>query len=357
MATIYSDKTLGQGMRLPRLLMAGYFLSSDGGSRSVLEDLANRLQDKTSSVICTSTYRNGWLRGADMIATAIIHRAKYDLAVVDLYSGRAFVWGEALAVLLNLMRCPFIFVLRGGALPGFAKHWSKRFEACLSRATIVTAPSDYLLEHLHPYRDDLRLLPNPLDIHAYHFRLRQHPQPKLIWLRSFHHIYNPSLAPKVLSHLSHKFPNLQLMMVGPDKGDNSLQQMQQLALHLKVSRRIILPGGVPKSDVPMWINKGDIFLNTTNVDNTPVSVLEAMACGLCVVSTNVGGIPYLLDNERDALLVPPDDSEAMASAVHRLLTQPGLAERLSGNARKKAEQFDWSVILRRWETLLISAVK
>jgi glycosyltransferase involved in cell wall biosynthesis len=102
------------------------------------------------------------------------------------------------------------------------------------------------------------------------------------------------------------------------------------------------------------MNKGDIFLNTTHVDNTPVSVLEAMACGLCVVSTNVGGIPYLLEDEYDDLLVTSDDPVAMTTAVRRLLIEPGLAPRLSRNARQKAEQFDWSNILPQWEALLTS---
>jgi len=68
----------------------------------------------------------------------------------------------------------------------------------------------------------------------------------------------------------------------------------------------------------------------------------------------VGGIPYLLEHDHDALLVPPDDPEAMAAAVYRLLTEPGLAKRLSHNARKKAEHFDWSLILPQWESLLTS---
>ncbi|MBA3257451.1 MAG: glycosyltransferase family 4 protein, partial [Pyrinomonadaceae bacterium] len=90
----------------------------------------------------------------------------------------------------------------------------------------------------------------------------------------------------------------------------------------------------------------------TNVDNAPVSVLESMACGLCVVSTNVGGIPYLLKHEEDALLVPPDDAQAMAAAVRRIYSEPGLAERLSRKGRAKVEQFDWSAILPQWEALL-----
>jgi glycosyltransferase involved in cell wall biosynthesis len=88
------------------------------------------------------------------------------------------------------------------------------------------------------------------------------------------------------------------------------------------------------------------------VDNMPVSVLEAMACGLCVISTNVGGIPYLLEHEHDAMLVPPNDPEAMAAAVRRLLHEPELSARLSANARAKAAQCDWSVVLPQWNRVL-----
>jgi len=109
--------------------------------------------------------------------------------------------------------------------------------------------------------------------------------------------------------------------------------------------------GIPKSHVPKTLELGDIFINTANIDNTPVSVIEAMASGLCVVSTNVGGIAYLLEDQVDSLLVPADDVDAMVVAVKRILTEPDLAERLSSNARRKAEQFDWSVVLPLWEKL------
>jgi glycosyltransferase involved in cell wall biosynthesis len=69
----------------------------------------------------------------------------------------------------------------------------------------------------------------------------------------------------------------------------------------------------------------------------------------------VGGISYLLEHEHDALLVPPDDPEALAGAVRRLLTEPDLAGRLSRNARAKAEQFDWAAALPRWKELLTVA--
>src|SRR5262249_10472231 len=128
---------------------------------------------------------------------------------------------------------------------------------------------------------------------------------------------------------------------------------RNLAMQLGVMDSVAFTGPIPKETTPHWLNRGDILLNTTSVDNTPVSILEAMASGLCIVSTNVGGIPYLLEIGCDALLVRADDDEAMANAVHALLTKVGLAERLSTNARRKVEQFDWSTVLPKWERLFM----
>jgi glycosyltransferase involved in cell wall biosynthesis len=145
-------------------------------------------------------------------------------------------------------------------------------------------------------------------------------------------------------------------MIGPDKGDGSLQRTRQEAESLGLSAHLTLAGSVPKQQVPEKLAEADIFLNTSGADNTPVSVMEAMACGLCIVSTDVGGIPYLLASETDALLVPPDDVAAMALAVRRILEQPALAERLSLNARRNAVRFDWEAITPQWDHLLRSVV-
>ncbi|HOW92793.1 MAG TPA: glycosyltransferase family 4 protein, partial [Anaerolineaceae bacterium] len=116
-------------------------------------------------------------------------------------------------------------------------------------------------------------------------------------------------------------------------------------------------GGVPHEQIPEWLDKADIFINTTNYDTAPRSVLEAMANGLCVVSTNVGGIPFLLKDEVDCLLVSPDDYEAMAHAILRILTEPNLAEHLSTNARNSTLELDWSTILPQWERLFTEVIE
>jgi glycosyltransferase involved in cell wall biosynthesis len=77
-----------------------------------------------------------------------------------------------------------------------------------------------------------------------------------------------------------------------------------------------------------------------------------MASGMCIVSTNAGGLPDLLKNEADALLVPPNEPDTMAEAVTRILDDASLAEWLSLWARRAVKRFDWKVILPIWESLL-----
>jgi len=242
--------------------------------------------------------------------------------------------------------------LRGGGLPEFAKKWPGRVGRLFRAASVVTTPSDFLMEHMRSFRGDIQLLPNPLHLDRYQYHRREQAGPRLVWVRSFHSIYNPTMAPRVVAELVADFPDVQLTMVGPDKGDGSLEATRQAAAELGVSERIHFTGGVPKQQIPLYLDRGDIFINTTNVDNTPVSVLEAMACGLCVVSTDVGGMPDLVDDGLNALLVPPNDKIAMTDAIRRVLEQERLAQSLSHHAHSYVQQFDWVEILPRWNRLI-----
>lgn len=337
------------------VLLVGNFLSSSVGTRGVCEELADRLERMGWPATTTSTRPGRIARLVDMVGTVYRERAKYRVAQVDVYSGPAFFWAEAVCWALRRVGRPYILTLRGGNLPAFSERWGWRVRNLLGSAAAVTSPSPYLVEMMRRFCDEIELLPNPLELANYEFVHRSEPAPRLVWLRAFHEIYNPTLAPRIVARLVDEFPDIRMTMFGPDKGDASLQATKRVAAELGVSDRFDFPGSVPKAKVPRAIATGDVFVNTTDIDNTPVSVLEAMACGLCVVTTNVGGIPFMLHDGVDALLVPPRDEEAMAAAVRRVLTDRALASSLSRNARHKVEQLDWSAILPRWEAI-VSAV-
>ncbi len=335
----------------PRVLLVGNFLSRHVSTRTVGEELADRLTAAGWSVAATSGMLPRLARLFDMQRT-IWGRGPFAVAQVDVYSGAAFLWAEAACQSLRWRRTPYILTLHGGKLPEFAARWPRRVRWLLRGARVVTTPSPYLLEQMAAYRQDLRMLPNPLDLKAYSFTPRHQLKPRLIWLRAFHRIYNPELAPRVLARLIAAYPEATLTMIGPDKGDSSLESTRDLVRELGLADRVTFTGGIAKSRVPTYLADADIFLNTADADNAPVSVTEAMACGLCVVSTDVGGLRDLLTDGEDALLVGRDDPAAMASAVERLLNDPELARQLSSRGRQHTETRDWSRVLPRWQQLL-----
>ncbi len=173
--------------------------------------------------------------------------------------------------------------------------------------------------------------------------------PKLLWVRSFTELYNPILAIHIVEELTKKNIDVSLCMVGPEK-DGSLEKCKELAQQKNLP--ITFTGLLSKKE---WISHSkdfDIFINTTNFDNTPVSVIEAMALGLPVISTNVGGLPFLIENNKTGILVPPNNVQAFVEAITDLLASSEKAVFLAKNARAVVEQFDWDVVKEKWDEVL-----
>ena len=331
---------------------AGNFLSRSTGIRGVSEDISEFFHESGWAVVTASHHRNRLLRMADFLWTAWHNRDVYKIAVVEVYSYLAFQWAFILCHLLMLLKKPYILVLHGGRLPDFVQSHEKRFRDLLNSAEVVVTPSKYLQQAFIKIRNDIKYIPNGIDISRYPFTVREKPDPRLSWLRAFHKIYNPKLAVEVLHKVTLMVPQAELLMIGPDKKDGSFDEVRSTAAAYNLLNRVKYTGAVPKQEVGHYLSKSDIFLNTTKFESFGVSVLEAAACGLCIVTTNVGELPYLWEDGFDALLVPPNDPEAMTAAVKRILEEPGLAEKLSKNARKKAERFDWVEIIPQWGAVI-----
>ncbi len=333
------------------VLFVGNFLSGHDGRRTYSEDLAARLE--AAGVPLLRASRRMWkpARLADMVGTALGARGAYGTAVVDVYSGQAFLWAEAAARAARTRRRRLVLALHGGGLPEFAARHGARVARLLEMADAVVAPSGYLREAMARCREDIEVIPNAIELERYPFRLRIHAAPRLVWLRSYHAIYNPAMAVEVLARVRERHPEARLTMYGADK-DGSLAQCREAAQRLGVAEAVEFRCATPKEQVGAALAEADVFLNTANVDNAPVSVVEAMACGLCVVSTGVGGLPYLVEDGVEGLLVKPGDADGMAEAVVRLLEEEGLSARLSAMGRRRAERHGWGAVLPRWLELL-----
>ncbi len=338
------------------ILLVGVFLSPRPGTRSMDEELSLRLSAIGWKIIETSYQTSRAFRLVDMLYSAFVHRKEYQVANVSVFSGLAFFWAEMVVNLLYFFKKRIILSLHGGGLIEFAQRNPTRVARLFSRANTIVTPSLFLQVGLRHFRSNIRYLPNGIDVNRYVFQVHHNHFPKIIWLRAFHEIYQPELAVKAISFLIEEFKNITLIMIGPDKKDGSLHSVLELAQRLGVLSHVNIIGPISNYEVPNWLAKGDIFLNTTRFESFGVSVLEAALIGLPIVTTNVGELSYLWENQKTAMLVSQNDPEAMAAAIQRILIEPGLAERLSQNARKKAEQYDWSVILPQWEALFAEVI-
>ena len=338
-----------------RVIVVGPMLGGHAGHVTFVgEALASRLATRGYPIVLTSRRIQRAARFADITATVIRHSADVDVQILQVYGGLSFVVEDVASALGAMFGHKIIMHLHGGAMPAFmARHpaWSRRV---LSRAAAVVVPSTFLRTALAPFRTDVHVIPNAVDISAYPYRHRAEVAPRLFWMRTFHDIYNPELAVRAFARVRRAYPEATLVMAGQDKGTRL--RTQRYAAQLGVDDRVHFAGYLDSAQKIRAAGDADIFLNTNRIDNTPVSVIEACAMGLPVVATDVGGIPDLLTNHENALLVPDDDDAAMAAAIERLLRTPDLAGRLSRQGRALAESCSWERTTPQWEHLLQEVV-
>lgn len=313
--------------------------------------LAARLAQEGIAVGLLSRARSSWGRALDVAVRGFLRMLGRDLTViVDVFGGRAFLYESLAVIYARLLGRRLVVVLHGGWMPEIVERWPRWYRAVLRLPHEIVAPSAFLLERLTS--KGLRVdgvIPNFIEPQKFLFRRRGQLRPRFLYLRGLHSIYNPEMALEAFARVQAEVGEASLTMGGGTPTDSDGLQRRAQELNLRNVRFI---GVVPKDQIPSLADQHDIYIQTTRIDNMPVTVLEMWAAGLPVVATNVGGIPYLVRDGVDGLLVPSERPEALADACLRLLRDPGLAERLSENGRRRAEEHSWDSIAPAWRKTL-----
>ncbi|OEY71641.1 glycosyltransferase family 4 protein [Salegentibacter salarius] len=335
---------------MKNLLYIGNELEPRGGAPTSIDRLTPLLKKEGFEVKTSSAKENQLLRLSEMMTSIIRNKSWADVVLIDTYSTRNFWYAVLTAELCSKLELDYILLLHGGDLPGRLKSNPKLSASLFKKAKLNIAPSRYLFKVFQQAGFvNIIYIPNSIFLKDYSFKIRKVIKPKLFWVRAFAEIYNPMLAIKVLEELLKEYPEAELCMVGPEK-DESYKECLNYAESNKLP--VKFPGKLAKQEWTDLSKEYDIFLNTTNVDNTPVSLIEAMALGLPIISTNVGGIPYLLQDQGTGLLVSPNDKKAMLDAIKKLLQNTELTENLSQNARHQSQKFDWEIVKEEWKKVL-----
>jgi L-malate glycosyltransferase len=332
------------------LLYIGNKLSKHGNSKTTIETLGPFLEKEGFYVRYASSQKSKMLRLFDMMYSTVKYSNKTDYVLIDVYSTLNFWYALIISQLCRVLKLKYITKLHGGELPSRLKKNPYLCHLIFSNAYKMIAPSEYLYQVFKDgYLTNLIHIPNVIKIKKYSFESKTIITPKLLWVRSFCQIYNPEMAIDVFYTLKKRYPDAKLCMVGPDKEgmmENIKQIVKQMNLDVKFTGRLT------KDEWRVLANDYNIFINTTHLDNTPVSVMEAMALGLPVVSTNVGGIPYLLQDKHDALLVKDNDVNGMVDCIKEIIDNDPLRAFIVNNAKDKVNQFDWEIVKSKWLEIL-----
>ena len=308
--------------------------------------IANRLRESGVSICILSKAQSSFMRFLDMVVRGFLLVPFHNIVFINVYGERAFVYESFLILYSHFLKKINIVFLHSGLMPDFVKRWPRLAKIVLVRSDLVLAPNGYLQEVLTEL--GLRIdgtIPNFIDLGQYKFRKRAILKPRFLYLRGFWSIYNPEMALRAFSLIQKKHPNASLTMVGRE-GDCS-DICRKLVLELKLSH-VNFVGLIKKIELIELANDHDIHLHTNRVENMPVSIIEMWACGLPIVGTNVGGMPYLIHHEIDGILVESDNFSEMADSCIRLLADSDLACRLSSNGRRRAGEFTWEAVRPLW---------
>lgn len=333
-------------MKKKQILYLGNKVSKHGFNKTTIETLGPLLEKEGYTLRYASEKKSQVFRLLEMLYIIVRYSRSTDYILIDTYSTLSFIYAFCSSQLARLLKIKYIPILHGGNLPSRLKKNPYLSNLVFNNATICVAPSNYLKTKFEELGyTNLVFIPNTVEINKYEFLERINIVPNLLWVRAFSKIYNPAMAIEVFKLVKEKYPASKLCMIGPDK-DGSMNYIKELVSKYELDVEI-----TGRLSIEEWTTKSkqfDVFINTTHFDNTPISVIEAMALGLPVVSTNVGGIPYLVANEENALLVSDNDVQGMFRCIVRLVEEDNLSLKLSKNGNELIESFDWDVVKKIW---------
>jgi glycosyltransferase involved in cell wall biosynthesis len=296
---------------------------------------------KIQSVKYVRSLRSTFLYWQKLLAR--VH--KYD--VIHIYSASylSFVLSPTPALLVaRLYGKKALLNYHSGQARDHLKRWRRTAIPTLRLADKIVVQSDYLQEVFAGFGLKTRAIFNHIEIDNYHFRERSPLSPVFLSNRNFEPHYNVGSVLRAFALVQKRFPEARLKVAGDG---SQRQELERLAEELGL-RQTQFTGLIAPDKMAELYDEADIYLNGSEVDNMPLSLLESFAAGLPVVTTDAGGIPYLVQNGETGLVVGKGDSEAMAASAIRLLEEDGLATKIASQARTEVNRYSWKAVRNEW---------
>jgi glycosyltransferase involved in cell wall biosynthesis len=262
-----------------------------------------------------------------------------DIAHVMANSGWAWHLYAAPAIWLARLRgVPVLVNYRGGEAEAFLRRQARWVRPTLRLARVLAVPSGFLQSVFARYGIAAEIVPNVVDLARFGPAERRTSGQHIVVTRNLEQIYDIPTALRALAKVRVRLPAARLTIAGSGP---ELASLQRLAQELGIADAVRFTGRLDSEEIAALYREADLLLNPSTVDNMPNSLLEGMASGVPIVSTDVGGVPYLVGHERTALLVPARDADAMAAAIVRVFEDAGLRGGIVAAALHACRAYSW----------------
>jgi glycosyltransferase involved in cell wall biosynthesis len=230
-------------------------------------------------------------------------------------------------------------------------NWGKLVHPWMKLADEIVVPSVYLRDVFARFGHQARVIPNVVDLTALDYRERRPLRPRLLSTRNLERHYRIDIIIEAFADYQKQNPEATLTIAGYGSEEPRLRALAAQRTHGGV--RFL--GKVEPEWMPKLYADSDIYLNASQVDNQPVSILEAFASGMPVISTPTGDIPSMVSHGETGLLVPPEAPFAMARAIAETLERPERALQMAEEARESVDRFTWRAVRDAWRSAYTGA--
>lgn len=273
---------------------------------------------------------------------------RYDIIHIFSAAHFSFLLAPTPAVIIaKLFGKKTILNYRSGQIKRHFANWSRTLKPTLRLFDRIVVPSNYLVDKFGEYGFKAQSIYNFVDVDRFRFKARKNLRPVFLSNRLLEELYNIPCILRAFSIVQKKYPQAKLIVAG---FGSEREKLENLARELNLEN-VEFVGAVEQSKMPSLYDAVDVYLNSPNTDNMPGSLIECFAAGVPVVTTNAGGIPYILEHEKTGLMVETNDYEAMAGEAIRLIETSALAEEIIENARRACEKFTWESVKAEWTNL------
>lgn len=262
----------------------------------------------------------------------------YDVFHIHACSDRGFFPAIMGVTVGRLLRKRIILTYHGGGAERFFKKRAKLVRYYLTRTDANIVLSGFVGSVFDRYRIAYTVIPNIVDLRAGVFRERPTIGPRLIGIRSLYDIYNIECTLRAYEAVLKKFPGSTLTLLG----DGPLREKLERYVRERNLRNVSFVGHVSNTEIYRYLNRSDIMVSSSRFDNMPVSVLEGFNAGLLVIASNVGGVPYMIEDGINGLLFESDDDDGLAAKIIWALEHPEESHRMIDMAHQSVALYSWT---------------